>query len=111
MHALVGKRHVIAQLRRELGATQPQLARRLGISLTTLQKIEAGNLAVSARTAYAMSYQTGIARRYFLANKLPANLDIYAVRVHYGKGMGTTAQGQLEYRSIHLAAQRLCLIS
>jgi len=40
-------------------------------------------MAVSARTAYAMAYQTGIARRYFLHNELPRNLDMVAVKEHY----------------------------
>jgi transcriptional regulator with XRE-family HTH domain len=57
--------------------------RRLGISLSTLQKIEAGRLAVSMKVAYAMARQTGIGHRYFLENRLPPQLNIERVCERY----------------------------
>jgi DNA-binding XRE family transcriptional regulator len=83
MHAKARKRHVIGQLRREIGATQTSLARRLGISLSSLQKIESGKLALPRRVAHEMSGQTTIGERWFLRNELPSDRNIERIRERY----------------------------
>jgi DNA-binding XRE family transcriptional regulator len=83
MHSKARKKHVIGQLRREIGATQANLARRLGISLSSLQKIESGKLALPRKVAYGMAGQTTINHRWFLRNELPPSRNIERIRERY----------------------------
>ena len=64
------RRHVIADIRIKRRLTQKQLAQKLGVAGSTIQKIEQGTLRLSKKLAHRMEV-LGVSADHMLANEIP----------------------------------------
>ena len=62
--------HCLKWLRKELGITQAQLAKRIGVSKDYIQSLESGRLVLSEKTAFALAAETGVHPHWFIRNQL-----------------------------------------
>ena len=62
-------RSIIREIRQVLGWTQLQLANRLGVTLSTLNRVENGSLKISRRLALRLCWATGVPYADIVSNK------------------------------------------
>jgi transcriptional regulator with XRE-family HTH domain len=67
------RRHVLVDIRKEIGYQQKELAALVGCSTSAIKRIELGSLALSRRLARKMSESLGVGMAYLLENNLRKN--------------------------------------